>query len=56
MGLCKDCYYYISGAGMKEESGYEDYNNELGYDGICNNTDSWTDENDYCSNYKDKEE
>lgn len=56
MGFCKNCYYYISEADMKKEPGYKDYCNTLCYDGLCNNTDSWTDEDAYCSNYKNKEE
>lgn len=47
--LCKDCIYYISAEDMRNEPMYKDYDNILNADGLCNNTDTWTDECDFCS-------
>ena len=53
---CKDCKYYISEEDMKNNEMYKDYNNVLGHDGLCMCTDKCTDENDFCSDGKKKEE
>nr|WP_296955246.1 hypothetical protein [uncultured Mediterraneibacter sp.] len=60
---CKDCQYYISASDVKANKvnpeDYDYYNtwvNHLGADGICTSTDTWTDETDYCSNAKKREE
>lgn len=51
---CKDCKYYVSEEDMKNNEMYKDYNNILGYDGLCMSTDKWTDQNDFCSSGKEK--
>lgn len=39
-GYCRNCSYYISDAAMNKDPYYKDYDNKLGYDGLCNNTDT----------------
>ena len=41
---------------MKNNEMYKDYNNVLGHDGLCMGTDKWTDQNDFCSDGKKKED
>ena len=41
---CKDCKHYIPKAILTDE-----YDNPLGYDGICDNCDKYTDKDDFCS-------
>ena len=53
---CKDCQLYISAENMKKDPEYKKYDNKLGHDGLCEGTDKWTDENDYCSCGKNKED
>lgn len=53
---CKDCKYYISDSDMKNNPEYKDYDNKLEADGLCTSTDTWTDETDYCSNCKKRED
>ena len=48
---CKDCRYFISKANLTDE-----YDNPLGYDGLCDNNDKYTDANDFCSCGKRKTE
>ena len=53
---CKDCQLYISAENMKKDPEYKKYDNKLGHDGLCEGTDKWTDETDYCSCGKNKED
>ena len=41
---CESCDYYIPKAILTDE-----YDNPLGYDGICDNCDKYTDKDDFCS-------
>ena len=41
---CKDCVYYIP-----NEKLADGYDNAIGADGLCDNTDLYTWEDDYCS-------
>ena len=52
---CKDYQLYISAENMKKDPEYKKYDNKLGHDGLCEGTDKWTDETDYCSCGKNKE-
>ena len=48
---CKDCKYYIPKENLADE-----YANPIGADGLCDNTDKYTDEDDYCSYGERKEQ
>lgn len=48
---CEDCQYFISKENLTDE-----YDNPLGYDGLCDNIDKYTDMNDFCSCGKRKTE
>ena len=41
---CKDCKHYIPKENLTDE-----YDNSIGADGLCDNTDTYTDETDFCS-------
>ena len=47
---CKDCVYFISNQNLPNG-----YDNAIGADGLCDNTDTYTYEDDYCSCAKLKE-
>ena len=47
---------YISAENMKKDPEYKKYDKKLGHDGLCEGTDKWTDETDYCSCGKNKED
>ena len=47
---CENCEYYIPKAILTDV-----YDNPLGYDGICDNCDKYTDKDDFCSCAKLKE-
>jgi hypothetical protein len=47
---CENCDYYIPKAILTDE-----YDNPLGYDGVCDNCDKYTDKDDFCSCAKLKE-
>jgi hypothetical protein len=42
--MCENCEYFMPKAILTDE-----YDNPLGYDGICDNCDKYTDKDDYCS-------
>lgn len=48
---CEDCQHFISKENLTDE-----YDNPLGYDGLCDNIDKYTDTNDFCSCGKRKTE
>ena len=41
---CKECKHYIPKENLTDE-----YDNPIGADGLCDNTDTYTDETDFCS-------
>lgn len=42
--MCENCEYFMPKPILTDE-----YDNPLGYDGICDNCDKYTDKDDYCS-------
>ena len=49
---CRNCEYYIPYESMKNDVAYENHINQVDADGLCENTDIWINEDDYCSSAK----